>query len=99
MLQGAAAAAATTMFGAGHSHEAAGHRQLGRLGEVGQDTLCGVGQTSLQGRLRLWGLSKNAAAQSRLLHRGTQTGSQAYLAERVMPDHGVGLGGAGAGRA
>lgn len=78
VLQGAAAAAAaaTTVFGAGHSHEAAGHRQLGRLGEVGQDALCSVGQTTLQGRLRLWGLRKNAAAQSRLQHSGIQTGSQ-----------------------
>lgn len=53
MLQRTAAAAAPAVFGTGHSHKAAGHRELGRLGEVGQDALRRVGQPSLQGRLRL----------------------------------------------
>lgn len=56
VLQGSAAAAAA-VFGAAHPHEAAGHGQLGRLGEVGQHALSGVGQASLQGRLRLRRLS------------------------------------------
>lgn len=52
----AAASTAATVLGTGHSHEAAGHWQLGGLGEVRQDTSRRVGQTSLQGGLRLGSL-------------------------------------------
>lgn len=48
MLQSIAATAAAstttaTVLGTGHTHEAAGHRQLGGLGKVGQDTTSRVG--------------------------------------------------------
>lgn len=53
----AAASTAATVFGTSHSHEAAGHGKLGGLGKVGQDTSCRVGQTSLEGGLRLGSLN------------------------------------------
>lgn len=62
MLQSVAATAAAptaTVLGTSHTHEAAGHGQLRGLGKVGQDASSGVGQASLQGRLRLRGLQKH----------------------------------------
>lgn len=61
MLQSVAATAAAptaTVLGTSHTHEAAGHGQLRGLGKVGQDASSGVGQASLQGRLRLRGLAE-----------------------------------------
>lgn len=52
----AAASTAATMLGTGHAHEAAGHRELGGLGKVGQDPSCRVRQPLLQGGLRLGSL-------------------------------------------
>lgn len=57
MLQSVAAATtAATVLGTAHSHQAAGHRQLGSLSKVRQDTSRRVGQTSLQRSLRLLSL-------------------------------------------
>lgn len=63
----AAASTAATVFGTSHPHEAAGHGKLGGLGKVGQDASRRVGQTSLEGGLRLGSL--NTAQTPDKLHR------------------------------
>lgn len=52
----ASASSAAAVLGTAHPHQAAGHRQLGGLGEVGQDSPGRVGQTSLERSLRLGSL-------------------------------------------
>lgn len=104
-IAAAAASAAATVLGASHAHEAASHRQLGGLGEVGQDAPCGVGETSLHGGLRLRSLKMTGhmsrlwrvCSRFKLQKSSVQAKAALYLAEGVMSNHAVSLGGIGAG--
>lgn len=64
----AAASAAATVLGTAHPHQAAGHRQLGGLGKVGQDASRRVGQAALQGGLWLRSLRTQHTAQGLTHH-------------------------------